>query len=43
VKPEINAICSIMIAIVATGITAASLLTKFHDIGRDNVGALAVK
>jgi putrescine transport system permease protein len=43
VKPEINAICSIMIAIVATGIVAASLLTKFHDIGRDNVGALAVK
>lgn len=43
VKPEINAICSIMIAIVATGIAAASLLTKFHDIGRDSVGALAVK
>jgi putrescine transport system permease protein len=43
VKPEINAICSIMIAIVATGIAVASLLTKFHDIGRDNVGALAVK
>lgn len=43
VKPEINAICSIMIAIVATGIAAASLLTKFHDIGRDSVGAVAVK
>ena len=43
VKPEINAICSIMIAVVATGIVAASLLTKFHDIGRDSVGAVAVK
>jgi putrescine transport system permease protein len=43
VKPEINAICSIMIAVVATGIVAASLLTKFHDIGRDGVGAVAVK
>jgi putrescine transport system permease protein len=43
VKPEINAICSIMIAVVATGIVAASLLTKFHDVGRDSVGAVAVK
>jgi putrescine transport system permease protein len=31
VKPEINAICTILIAIVATGIVAASLLAKFHD------------
>jgi len=29
VKPEINAICSIIIAVVATGIVIASLLTKF--------------
>jgi len=43
VKPEINAICSIMIAVVATGIVAASLLTKFNDVGRDSVGAVAVK
>jgi putrescine transport system permease protein len=43
VKPEINAICSIMIAVVATGIVAASLLTKFHDVGRDSVGAVVVK
>jgi putrescine transport system permease protein len=43
VKPEINAICSIMIAIVATGIAVASLLTKFQNIGRDSVGALAAK
>jgi putrescine transport system permease protein len=35
VKPEINAICTIVIAVVATGIIAASLLTKFHDVGRD--------
>ena len=35
VKPEINAICTIMIAIVATGIVAASLLSKFHELGRD--------
>jgi putrescine transport system permease protein len=34
VKPEINAICTIVIAIVATGIVAASLLGKFHDAGR---------
>ena len=28
VKPEINAICTIMIAVVAVGIVAASLLAK---------------
>ena len=32
VKPEINAICTIVIAIVATGLVGASLLVKFHDI-----------
>ena len=31
VKPEINAVCTIVIAVVAVGIVAASLLTKFHD------------
>jgi putrescine transport system permease protein len=31
VKPEINAICTILVAVVALGIVAASLLTKFHD------------
>ena len=30
-KPEINAICTILIAVVAIGIVAASLLAKFHD------------
>jgi putrescine transport system permease protein len=34
VKPEINAICTIVIAFVTTGIVAASLLAKFHDLGR---------
>ena len=29
VRPEINAVCTIIIAVVATGIIAASLLTKF--------------
>jgi putrescine transport system permease protein len=31
VKPEINAVCTIVIAVVAVGIVAASLLAKFHD------------
>jgi putrescine transport system permease protein len=30
-KPEINAICTILIVVVAIGIVAASLLAKFHD------------
>ena len=34
VKPEINAICTIMIAVVAIGVAAASLLAKFHEVGR---------
>jgi putrescine transport system permease protein len=34
VKPEINAICSILIATVAIGVAAASLLAKFHEVGR---------
>jgi putrescine transport system permease protein len=36
VKPEINAICTIMIAVVAVGLIAASLLTKrsgSHSLG----------
>jgi putrescine transport system permease protein len=32
VKPEINAICTIVIAVVAIGLVAASLLVKFHDV-----------
>jgi putrescine transport system permease protein len=34
VKPEINAICTILIAVVAVGIVAASLLGKFHEMDR---------
>ena len=41
VKPEINAICTIVIAVVATGIVAASLLVKFHDVGREPRRALS--
>ncbi|HEY7665758.1 MAG TPA: ABC transporter permease subunit [Xanthobacteraceae bacterium] len=43
VKPEINAICSILIAFVATGIAVASLLAKFHTGARTGVGDLAVR
>src|SRR2546429_6063871 len=43
VKPEINAICSILIAIVAVGIAGASLLAKFHDVGRGGIGGLAAR
>jgi putrescine transport system permease protein len=34
VKPEINAVCTIVIALVTTGIVAASLLAKFHEAAR---------
>jgi putrescine transport system permease protein len=30
VKPEINAVCTILVAVVTIGIVAASLLAKFH-------------
>jgi putrescine transport system permease protein len=43
VKPEINAICAILIAIVAVGIVAASLLTKFHDVGRGGIAGLPAR
>jgi putrescine transport system permease protein len=43
VKPEINAICAILIAIVAVGIVAASLLTKFHDGGRGGIAGLPAR
>ena len=35
VKPEINAVCTIMIALVALGTIAASLLAKRGAVGRD--------
>ena len=34
VKPEINAICTILIAVAAFAIVSASLLTKLHEVGR---------
>jgi putrescine transport system permease protein len=40
VKPEINAICTILIAVVAVVVVAASLLAKLHDLGRDGAGAV---
>jgi putrescine transport system permease protein len=43
VKPEINAICSILIAVVAIGLVAASLLAKFHEVGRGGIGNLAAR
>lgn len=42
VKPEINAICTILIAVVASAIVAASLLAKFHEVGRDRGGRFPV-
>jgi putrescine transport system permease protein len=42
VKPQINAICTIVIAIVAIGLVAASLLAKFHDVaGERGTGLVA--
>jgi len=38
VKPEINAVCTIMVAVVALGIVAASLLTK-REIAVQSLGA----
>ena len=34
VKPEINAVCTIVIAFVSAVIVAASLLAKLHDVRR---------
>jgi putrescine transport system permease protein len=39
VKPEINAICTILVAVVTLGIVAASLLAKFHDVRRPRPAA----
>ncbi len=40
VKPEINALCTVLIALVAIAIVAAALLGKFHKIGREREGTL---
>ncbi len=42
VKPEINAVCTIMIAVVATGLVIASLLTKRSQARQDR-GALGAR
>ncbi len=39
VKPEINAVCTILIAFVATGLIAASLLTRRRQRGASALGA----
>jgi putrescine transport system permease protein len=39
VRPEINAVCTIIIAVVALGIVAASLLTKFSGARQAATGA----
>jgi putrescine transport system permease protein len=39
VRPEINAVCTIIIAVVALGIVAASLLTKFTGARQAPTGA----
>ena len=39
VRPEINAVCTIIIAVVALGIVAASLLTKFTGARQASTGA----
>jgi putrescine transport system permease protein len=43
VKPQINAICTIMIALVAISLVAASLLIKFQAIGRERSSARPVE
>jgi len=43
VKPEINAICTVVIAVVATGIVAASLLAKFHGVASERAAGLAAR
>jgi putrescine transport system permease protein len=43
VKPEINAVCTIVIAVVAVALVAASLLVKFHDVARQRGTGLAAR
>ena len=40
VKPEINAICTIPITVVAIGVVAASLLTKRQQMQQEGMVAL---
>jgi len=43
VKPEINAVCAIMIAIVAAGTVAASLMAKRGAVRRERAAALGAQ
>lgn len=42
VKPEINAVCTILIAVVAVGVIAASLLAKRARVAQERLGAPGV-
>jgi putrescine transport system permease protein len=42
VKPQINAVCTIIIAVVAIGIVAASLLAKFYGL-RDRAAPIGAQ
>jgi len=43
VTPEINAICSILIAVVATGVIIASIVTKRREVERQRAERLAIQ
>jgi ABC-type spermidine/putrescine transport system permease subunit II len=43
VKPEINAVCTIMIAIVATATIAASLMAKRGGLRRERAAAFGAQ
>jgi putrescine transport system permease protein len=43
VKPEINAVCTIMIAVVAAGLVVASLLTKRTQMRNEQAAALGAR
>jgi len=43
VKPEINAVCTIMIAVVAAGLVVASLLTKRAQARNEQAAALGAR
>jgi len=41
VKPEINAICSLMVAVVTIAVIIASVLTKHQEVERERAERLA--
>ena len=42
VTPEINAVCTILVGLVATGVLAASLITRRQEMRREAEERLAV-